>query len=122
MTRRSSTRDNTPLFLYDIVQFSRQAIEIAATRNRADLDSDRTLQLALVHLIQMIGEAAGKLPDAFKGKHPDIPWHDIINMRHRIVHEYWEVDPQVVWDTVQKDLPVIVARFAPLLDAATGKR
>jgi uncharacterized protein with HEPN domain len=121
VTRRSSTRDNSALFLYDIVTFTRQAIEIAAPRQRADLDTDRTLQLALVHLIQMIGQAVGKLPDAFKSAHPDIPWRDIISMRNRIVHEYWEIDSEVVWDTVQNDLPEIVSKFAPLLDAATGK-
>jgi uncharacterized protein with HEPN domain len=62
------------------------------------------------------------LPDAFRNAHPDIPWHDIISMRNRIVHEYWEVDSEVVWDTVQNDLPEIVAKFAPLLDVAARDR
>ena len=113
MTRRSSSRDNTALFVYDIVTFARDAVGLAKGRVRADLDSDLALRLALVHLIQMIGEAAGGLSDEFKQAHPDIPWTRIVGMRHRIVHEYWRVDVDVVWEVVRDELGPLAERLAP---------
>ena len=113
MTRKSSTRDNTALFVYDIVSFSRDAIRLAKGRERADLDRDLALRLALVHLIQTIGEAAGKVSDAFKDAHANVPWSRIVGMRHRIVHEYWRVDLDVIWRVVHDDLPPLVEMLAP---------
>ena len=113
MTRRSSTRDNTALFVYDIVTFARDAIGLAKGRMRSALDSDLALRLALVHLLQMIGEAAGGLSDDFKLAHPDVPWNRIVGMRHRIVHEYWRVDLDVVWEVVQNELADLAERLAP---------
>ena len=113
MTRRSSTRDNTALFVYDIVTFARTAVGLAKGRVRSELDSDLALRLALVHLIQMIGEAAAGLSDEFKRAHPDIPWTRIVGMRHRIVHEYWRVDVDVVWEVVRDELGALAERLAP---------
>jgi uncharacterized protein with HEPN domain len=115
VTRRSSTRDNTDLLVYDIVTFADDAIRLAAGRSRADLDSDLALKLALVHLLQTIGEAARKLPERFRESLPDIPWNRIVGMRHRIVHEYWRVDANVVWEIVQQELPSLAERLRPFV-------
>lgn len=114
MTRRSSTRDNTRLRLYDMRTFSRDAIGLADGRNREDLDGDLALRLALVHLIQTIGEAARNVSDAFKEAHPEIPWRHIQGMRHRVVHEYWRVNLDEVWRTVVDDLPELERQLAYL--------
>ncbi len=69
---------------------------------------DENLRLALAHLIQIIGEAARHVSDEARRKHPEIPWTAIIGMRHKVVHDYLEVDEDIVWDVVTADLPPIV--------------
>ena len=117
MTHRSfmRNRDSTALFLFDMLAFSRDAIALSRGRTRADLDSDLALRLALTHLIQIIGEAAGRLPDAFKLAHSEIPWRRIAGMRNRIVHDYWRIESNVVWEVVQADLPALAEQLEPLV-------
>jgi len=82
-----------------------EALNISKGKSKGEFTSDKTLQLALTHLIQIIGEAASKISVEFKEKNAQIPWMTIISMRHRVVHDYLNVDIEIVWDTVQNDLP-----------------
>ena len=59
----------------------------------------------MVRNLEIIGEAANRLPDSFKGGHSEIEWIKIIGLRHRIVHEYFGVDLGIIWEIVQRDLP-----------------
>lgn len=74
-----------------------------------DYDESETLQFGLAHIIQVIGEAADHVSDQFKEAQPQIPWHEIIGMRHRIVHDYMNVDEDVIWSVVRNDLPLLMA-------------
>jgi uncharacterized protein with HEPN domain len=66
---------------------------------------DEYVQLALVHLVQIIGEAAARLSDDAINRNPDIPWRQIIAMRNRVVHGYFEVDPDILWTVISRDVP-----------------
>lgn len=68
-------------------------------------DSDELIQNWVVHHLQIIGEAARRLSEDWKAAHPDIPWRAIVGMRHILVHSYFEIDLDVVWSTVENDLP-----------------
>ncbi len=92
----------------------REAIEMARGQRRADLDTDRKLSLSLVHLLEIIGEAAKGLSPEFRQKHPDLPWKNIAGMRDRLVHGYFDVNLDIVWRTVTEDLPDLSARLDPL--------
>jgi len=70
-----------------------------------DLCHDRMRQDAVVRQLEIIGEAARLLSEEFRNQYPHIPWQDIIGMRHKLTHDYFEVDLRIVWDTVQFDLP-----------------
>ena len=94
---------------------ARDAISMAEGRTRADLDCNRQLVLALSHTVQIIGEAANQISDTAREAAPDIPWVLIINMRHRIVHDYYRIDLDVLWRTVQEELPDLIARIEPLV-------
>lgn len=72
------------------------------------------LQDAVVHRLQVIGEAASKVSLPLRQSHPEIPWAAIVSMRHRIVHDYLNVDLDIVWDTVHVDLPEIQRLLAGL--------
>jgi len=64
--------------------------------------------MGLTHLVQVIGEAARKVSPEFQNNHPEIPWRQIIGMRHRIVHDYMRVDEDVLWEVVKNDLPALL--------------
>ncbi len=78
-------------------------------RARQDLDHDRQLVLALVKCIEIIGEAASQTTTASREALPEIPWLSIVAMRHRLVHAYFDIDHDRVWDTVVVDLPALMA-------------
>ena len=83
---------------------------------RADLDRDRKLNLALVRLLEIIGEAAARVTPEVRDRYPDIPWLDIIGMRNRIVHGYDQVDFDILWDVMDLHLPSLVTELQRILD------
>ncbi len=72
---------------------------------REDLNNDRMLVLSLIKEIEIIGEAASKISIELKTKYSNIPWIDIIGMRNKLIHGYFEVNLDILWNTVKKDLP-----------------
>ena len=60
---------------------------------------------AVVRNLEIIGEAANRLPDEFKEKHSEVEWYKVVGLRHRIVHEYFGIDLQIIWQILNKDLP-----------------
>ena len=84
-------------------------------KGRDDFDADPLLRLATAHLIQTIGEAARLVAPDFQLQHAQIPWTSIIGMRHRIVHDYLNIDFDVVWDVATRDLPVLIPQIEAIL-------
>jgi uncharacterized protein with HEPN domain len=78
-------------------------------KSREDFLADETLQLALTYLLQTIGEAARRVSDAFRDSHPEAPWKLIVGMRHKVVHDYMNVDEDIVWATVNDRIPELIA-------------
>lgn len=85
-----------------------EALSFARGRTRQELNSDRMLELSLVKDIEIIGEAAYQISQETREQITDIPWEDIIGMRHRLVHAYFDINLDVLWNTVQNDLPALV--------------
>lgn len=98
-----------------ILEAAREVIEFAKDRNRADLDIDRKLNLSLVRLLEIIGEAARGISSEFRETHPDLPWKSMVGMRDRLIHAYFDVNLDVVWETVTEDLPPLVAKLEKIL-------
>lgn len=84
-------------------------------RSRADLDSDRMLLFAVVRAIEVVGEAAGKVTEETRTEAPEIPWAAIVSMRNRLIHGYFDIDPEIVWKTVSKELPDLLPRLQCLV-------
>jgi uncharacterized protein with HEPN domain len=79
-------------------------------------DADENLRLALLHLVQVIGEAERCVSSEGRAAHPETPWREITGMRHRIVHDYMHIDDAVLWEVVTKNIPPLLAtleRLAP---------
>ena len=76
---------------------------------------------AVVRNLEIIGEAAGRLPASFKQEHAEIEWAKIVGLRHRIVHEYFSVDLQIVWHIIQEDIPLLTKALKKLRQALKTK-
>jgi uncharacterized protein with HEPN domain len=87
---------------------AREALSFSKGKSRTDLNSDRMLILSLVKDIEIIGEAAGKVSQETKNMSGKIPWQDIIDMRNHLIHAYFDVDLDILWDTILNDLPPLV--------------
>lgn len=79
-----------------------------AGRSREDLDANRMLALALVRSIEVIGEAGSQVSQEGRTEAPNIPWAEIVAMRNRLIHAYFDVNLDVVWQTVEEDLPQLM--------------
>jgi uncharacterized protein with HEPN domain len=90
--------------LLDILE-AIERIERYASRGKAAFDHDELIQVWMVSHIQVIGEASNALPQEFQMQYPEIPWRNIVGMRHILVHNYFEVDLDVVWATLERDIP-----------------
>lgn len=88
-----------------------EALSFSKGKTRGDLDQDRKLVLSLVRLIEVIGEAAAQVSKEFQKSNPGIPWAVIVGMRNRLIHAYFDVDLDRVWDTVRDDLPQLIGQL-----------
>lgn len=90
--------------LADIIEAA-EKISIRAGKGRHAFDADEDVQIVLVHLIQVIGEAASGLSDELISAYPEVPWRQIVAIRNRVVHGYFEVDLDILWDVATIDVP-----------------
>ncbi|MFA5422979.1 MAG: DUF86 domain-containing protein [Phycisphaerae bacterium] len=77
------------------------------------LDDRKTID-AVVRNMEIIGEAANRLPEEFRQNHPEVEWYKVIGLRHRIVHEYFGIDIQIIWQILQKDLPELLQKITQM--------
>ena len=91
-----------------MLDYSREAVELAKEATRADLDTNRLLELALVRLLELVGEAAARVSPGVRTSCSEIPWSLIVGMRNRLIHGYDAVDSDVLWDTLSDDLPRLI--------------
>jgi uncharacterized protein with HEPN domain len=101
--------------LLDMLLAARKVCEFTEGVDEHRFRTDEVLQNATLRLIQIIGEAARKISAEFKQSHPEIPWHEIIGMRHMLVHEYFRIIPEKVWEVVERDLPPLIRTIEPLV-------
>lgn len=110
---------NDLVSLRHMLDAAREAVGFATGRKRIDLEDDRMLNLSIVRLIEMVGEAAGRVSSATQQRHAQVPWSDIIGMRHRLAHGYDDVDLDIVWQVITVDLPPLIAMLETILAAGT---
>ena len=113
------THHDDDIRLRHMLDHAREARSMVQGKNRADLQSDRMLELALVRLIEVVCEAAARVSPEGCNKYSRIPWSEIVGMRNRVVHGYDQVDLDVLWDTIEYDLPPLVAEPERILEPKT---
>jgi uncharacterized protein with HEPN domain len=101
--------------LRQMMAYSCEAAAMLQTRTRADLDSDRMLNLALVRLLEILGEAANRVPAEVRSQFAQIPWPQLVALRNRLIHGYDQVDLDVLWKIVANDLPPLIIELERIL-------
>lgn len=94
------------------------ARSFAVGRSRADLDADLMFLMAVVRAVEIIGEAAINVSSETRDLLPELPWANIIGMRHRVIHAYFDVNRDIVWATLQEDLDPLVRALVGFLEKA----
>ena len=109
------SRRNDRAALADMRAHAVEAMELFENATPDELESDRRTILALLHLVQIVGEAATRVTTAIRDAHPEVPWTDVIGMRNHLVHGYDDADLNLLHSTIATDLPALVAQLAAIL-------
>ena len=110
------SRHDDQVRLRHMLDHAREATTLAKSSDLQKVVSDRLLNLALVRLLEIIGEAATRVSQEFRNGHPEIPWRSIVSLRNRLIHGYDEVDFGIMWTIINDDLPSLVGSLEILLE------
>lgn len=104
-----------------IREAAEKVIQYTTDKTQADFEKDEILQLAIIRLIEIIGEAAARLSPEFREKYSSIPWQAIIGMRNRLVYAYFSIDYDVVWLTITSAIPDLLKQITNMDDFSDTK-
>ena len=102
------SQHNTSVSFRHMLDHALEAVAMVEGKTRADLYKDRQLNLALVRLLEIIGEAATRIPKEEQVHYSDIPWSEIVSLRNRLIHGYDTVDFDILWQIMNQDLPGLI--------------
>ena len=102
-------------YFLDILIAARKVKRYLSGVTEEEFAQNELLQDATVRQLEIIGEAARRVSEEARKAHPEVPWHELIGMRNRLIHEYFRVDVPKVWDTALNDIPVLIALMEPLV-------
>jgi len=108
-------RKDDKTFLHHMLDSAKETVDFVKDHKREGLDTDRKLMLAITKDIEIIGEAASKVSNETQEKLSNIPWSSIIGMRNRLIHAYFDIDKDRIWDTVQDDLPTLITELEKII-------
>jgi uncharacterized protein with HEPN domain len=102
-------------YLLDILLAARKVVKYAGSMKQQEFNANELVQDAIMRQLEIVGEAAGHISEEYRKGHPEIPWHKIIGLRNQIIHEYFRINKQIVWDTIKNDLPNLIRLIEPLV-------
>jgi uncharacterized protein with HEPN domain len=101
--------------LQHMLEAARAAVDFIGGRDRSDFEKDLALVFAVTRAIEVMGEAASKVTTATRSADTNIPWKEVVAMRNRLIHAYFDIDREILWRTVRDELPPLIARLRDLL-------
>ncbi|MBE0660743.1 MAG: DUF86 domain-containing protein [Bryobacteraceae bacterium] len=102
-------------YLKDILRAAEKIKDITAASSEASFIADEVLPAAVLHHLTVIGEAINRLSPELRDRHPEVPWRQIVSVRHRIVHAYFDLDLQIVWTAAAAEIPHLREQIARIL-------
>ena len=112
-------QDRDIIRMQHMVDAATKSVSFITGKSRKDLDTDEKLALALVRLIEIVGEAASRVTTEAQIRLPEIPWRDIIGTRNRLIHAYEAVNLDILWEIVAADLPSLITRLQRAIEQET---
>ncbi len=112
------TQHNDMIRLQHMLDHAKEAVALIAGKDKTELQHNRVLELALIRLVEIVGEASAKVSSETQAKYPSIPWPQVIGMRNRLIHGYDSVDLDVLWDTIEIDLPPLIDEIEKMMGQA----
>jgi uncharacterized protein with HEPN domain len=107
--------DSDSIRIRHMIEAVRQALDYAADRNAADIDADPPVKALLIRNLEILGEAASRITPELRAAHQEVPWRDMVDLRNRLIHAYFDVDMDIIWTTVQRALPGLLVQLEALL-------
>ena len=107
--------ERDPAYLLDIFMSAQLIRSYVEGVGLDDFLTNIQLQDSIIRRIEIVGEAAGRVSPQFRESHPEIPWGEMIGMRNRMIHGYDDIDLDIVWNTTQESIPVLLELIEPLL-------
>jgi len=101
--------------LRHMLDHAREAAALVQNMTCDDLHANRVLSLALVRLLEIVGEAATRVSEELRVRHPQIAWRQIISLRNRLIHGYDAVDLDILWQILHEDIPPLITNLARLV-------
>lgn len=98
-------------FIIDMIEAADMVASFIQGMNKEQFLADKKTQFAVVRALEIIGEAAKKVPDSIRSRYPDLPWREISSMRDKLIHDYFGVNNEVVWKPAIEDVPEIAANL-----------
>lgn len=99
-----------------MLEAAESALGFCAGKSFQDLHNDRQLSFAIVRALEIVGEAASQLPADFRESNADIPWREIITMRNKLIHAYFDINFDIVWSTLTHDLPALIPMLKKIVE------
>jgi uncharacterized protein with HEPN domain len=101
--------------IHHMIEAAKTVADFVSGRVRGDLDSDRMLQFALVRAVEVFGEAAAKVSAETRAANKTIPWPQIVSMRNRLIHAYFDVNREILWKTATEEIPALLPALRELI-------
>ncbi len=105
-------------YLDDMIAFTRKALEYTRGLDRAQFSSDSMRRDATLRNLELLGEAANRIPPDIRAAHSQVPWRQMIATRNRLIHAYLGIDDDVIWSIVRDDLPTLLHELQALQSAS----
>ncbi len=98
-----------------MLEAARTCLHFSTDKERIDFEADQMLLFAVIRSLEIFGEAASRISNEFQNAHPYIPWRAIIGMRNRLIHAYFDIDYDVVWEAINNEIPKIIPELEKII-------
>jgi uncharacterized protein with HEPN domain len=103
-------------FIQDILKSIDEILTFTKNTGYDDFMKNSMMKYAIIRCLEVIGEAAKRIPAPVRNKYADVPWKDMIAMRNKVIHEYFGVDSEILWQTIKEDIPALKKQVQRILE------